>query len=266
MSGWMLVVVGFVLLWLCGAGYMTMYRWECFGFGNGALEIVVGNQVDREAYVAWLRSRSTGYEPVQCPVWCWLSPDPIEFPVAVHVVRFPVWPLMLASLVLGGWMVWSVRERRAGQRQVLAGGVIAAAGAVVLGLWVWAGWGYARLNFAPVWVRAHHGVANVNAPRKPEWVGNSLYLVRAAHRSSNFGTTGQWAMWYWEGAIESGGLWLTVPLWVPAAALLTGGAMLGITGGRVARDKSERCACGYSLAGLEGGAVCPECGKGERTK
>lgn len=58
-------------------------------------------------------------------------------------------------------------------------------------------------------------------------------------------------------------IWITVPLWLPAALTTAAAAALwaGGPGRRVLRTRSGRCPdCGYDRAGLPAPAPCPECG------
>ncbi len=57
---------------------------------------------------------------------------------------------------------------------------------------------------------------------------------------------------------------LRVPFWIPTLLCLATFALVFRIERREKRlARAGHCVCGYSLAGLADGAVCPECGKGK---
>lgn len=57
---------------------------------------------------------------------------------------------------------------------------------------------------------------------------------------------------------------LTIPLWIPFIASASLAVWLWRRDGCARRAEGRCRACGYDLAGLVSGAVCPECGKSEK--
>lgn len=71
----------------------------------------------------------------------------------------------------------------------------------------------------------------------------------------------EWWWPVWEGRWPDCGLW--IPYWIPTLLCLATFALLFRVERREKRlARAGHCVCGYSLAGLTDGAVCPECGKG----
>jgi len=72
-------------------------------------------------------------------------------------------------------------------------------------------------------------------------------------------------MWWPSWTQRPWGVWnLLLPYWIPTLLCLTTFALLFRVDRRERRlARAGHCVCGYSLAGLASGAVCPECGKGK---
>ena len=99
-----------------------------------------------------------------------------------------------------------------------------------------------------------HG--EVRLPENASWQFRKwAFNVQAEYR---------WWGWRWFRSVQAQGsnTFSAVPLWAIAAAAGLCGGLLVHSGTRVRRrGRGNRCAgCGYDLAGLERGGVCPECG------
>jgi hypothetical protein len=183
--------------------------------------------------------------------WQYWTSDMARLPSRVVVVRFPVWPLMVAALVLGGGLVWSTRRRGPGQRRMALGTVVAFVG-VWLGLmWVVSGWRARALDFAPVALTGVDGLALVYVPNDA-----TLFRVFSVVQAKRPGAGPRWDVWTWS---RSQGV-VTVPLWPFAGGLMGAGWLLASHGWRARRGPGTCAACGYDLRGIGAGAVCPECG------
>lgn len=66
--------------------------------------------------------------------------------------------------------------------------------------------------------------------------------------------------WLCESSPGIRGIAATLPLWIPAAAIALPLAIV-VWRGRAPAGYGRCAACGYDLAGLAAGAVCPECGE-----
>jgi hypothetical protein len=162
--------------------------------------------------------------------------------------------------------------KKIGRKRRAAGWTLVALGVVVAGVWVWSGLGRVELpefvmQRSSLDFHAQHGAVSVTraVPANPregqsratppaapwsEWSVEALPL--GVHRTS-YGITAY--------TTYSAPLWpIPLLLWSSAAVLLRSGILAR------RRALSGACiTCGYSLAGLEVGAPCPECGKGPGT-
>ena len=128
---------------------------------------------------------------------------------------------------------------------------------LLLVLWIWSGWwsvgfmtpagGAASISSGSVFI-AH--------PLLGEPIEEFLWSGFAPH-------TLQFNWWFQSGKYVNGGDCFSVPLWLPASiSLLATAIAWPLIPLLVRRAREGACpACGYDLAGLAPGAVCPECGK-----
>lgn len=171
------------------------------------------------------------------------------------------------------------RKKSRGLKRLVAGWGFVVVGVVVMGLSWWSrgrdltvfAGGYGRqvsmsLTSGGVQGQVINGawadptvLSFSDAPIRGPWeFRTTLYNVQPVYR---------WWGWAWFRSVQAKGsnTFAAVPLWVIAAAAGLCGGLLVHSGTRVRRrGRGNRCAgCGYDLAGLERGGVCPECGKGE---
>ncbi|MFT3687076.1 MAG: hypothetical protein QM783_19495 [Phycisphaerales bacterium] len=191
--------------------------------------------------------------------WRWRLEGEAALGTQVRIVRAPVWPAMLGSLLLGGALLWSGRRSRwSGQGRLVLGVAALTASAAVAGVWAWSGWKGVFADLDPARVTATGGMLIVSTNRD---IFGGLDDIPFTWTSStvSLGTSATWELWYWRfGATK------IVPLW-PAALLLCGtGVALARSGLRARRLTTGACTgCGYDLRGLGKGTVCPECGAGK---
>lgn len=279
-AGWALLAVGLALMAAWATGWWRWAgacRWCKVRLSGTVVSVVWGDAEGQQQYRNWEMAATTWLEPpimsalppgspvsyegwrprVPDRPWEYWASDAARLPSRVVVVRFPVWPLMVGSLVIGGALAWSARppsRRGPGQRRMVIGAVTAAAGVWLGAMWVVSGWGSRSLDFAPLNLTAIDGLALVYVPDDAAWFKVSTMMQ--GRRSGP-----RWQVWEWS---RSSGV-ATAPLWPFAGALMGAGWLLASSGWRARRGPGSCRQCGYDLRGTAAGAVCPECGEKAKT-
>jgi hypothetical protein len=158
------------------------------------------------------------------------------------------------------------QTRRTGRKRRAIGWASLTLGLPLAAAWVWSGYAQLRLQIGPLDLHLDRGLV---------W----CYFVDATHRymtidELGFGYTPGFnprPSWEWWGfntyaPLAFGDAYcVQFPLWPLPAAALFGGAWVILPPPIRARRLAAigKCpACGYDLAGLTPGALCPECGRG----
>jgi hypothetical protein len=154
-----------------------------------------------------------------------------------------------------------------GRKRRVTGWTLVSLGVLAAGAWVWSGWPSPTLWLGDMGVSVsgghfllhcserivsfeHAGVADTfGGPEPPVWYASTFGFNRSR---------GCWFNGVRDTALFYAPLWpIPILLWTPAALLLRSGILAR------RRAMTGSCAkCGYSLAGLDKGTVCPECGLG----
>lgn len=141
---------------------------------------------------------------------------------------------------------------------------------ICLGVWAAAlGWQVVRIHnedgarlLSVGLIRGCLDVAfSVGPPRPAQWSSDPQGVGWSARRRGVFPESDSLRWWptsLW--AKPDDIVWVAVPLWMPVALLAIPTAALWY---RDRRSRPGHCPCGYSLAGLATGAMCPECGKAQ---
>jgi len=150
---------------------------------------------------------------------------------------------------------------RAGRRVIMWAALVAAIGIGV----VWAGGRRTSFFCAEVWGRSQYPVVQIlyiegclgGIVVERRMIVDSIFAEDVRFREN----TRHW-MWLPSLSVSSEHNWeLRVPYWIPTLLCLTTFALLFRVERRERRlARAGHCVCGYSLAGLGEGAVCPECG------
>lgn len=272
-AGWLVLLAGALLVWvfLWAPGFSWTTRWGRVMHSMGRVEVEWGNEVDRRALDELRNFRYDSNAPDQFYMrgeWDVRVPEAGVFDAPVTLVCFPVWPLACLSLVSGGWLVWSVRRRCAGQCRVVAGSGAIAVGLLLACSWVWSGWNISSRRAGGVDWTVWHGLVVVGADNGYYFSirQSALLKQRTAGLASALGSPAgaYWLVWGWARVDPTAPLstGVVVPIW-PFAVLAIGSGCVCVRLGVRARRRARtgRCAaCGYDLRGLEAGTRCPECG------
>ncbi len=109
MAGWFLLVLGVLITGVWGAS-----RWWWVGYWGSEWGIGVGSGMIDGVYPGTLGSSNVGWSvwtpPPEMQYWRWSASDNLRHPD--RFMHMCLWPFALASLLGGGWLVWSGRRAR----------------------------------------------------------------------------------------------------------------------------------------------------------
>jgi hypothetical protein len=261
------VFAGLLFVWAAGSGWA--YRWAKHGafsvqVGNGVLEyerevppapslgsVWFRPPVNRDgtpvaAQVDWTLRRT------QKPFRWWL--ESVSTPGVNYRLSIPIWPAVVVSLlVFGGLALDRGRHLATGMQAIARWGLTCATLLIAL---AW---------FMSIWWSANWS-SNISGERAGMWCGR-VWVVRGVPKARQPAEqlviarfTASRMHWWFEYGKLGTMMWLYVPLWAPL--LVAGAGAYGLWRKRMRETKDpKRCtACGYHLAGLAKGAMCPECG------